>query len=260
MPSSRRPAESKRRKASPTPTPRAAATASGDDLESERVAGLPGAGPRWQRRKTERPQEILSAARDLFLQQGFRETRMIDVARHAGVRPGTLYVYYRNKEALLEAVVKEAVAPAIAFAEQRLQGRHDSAAALLKELMLGWWHEFGATPASSVLWLMVAEAAHFPEMAQLLVEEVQVRARRICVTVLKRGMASGEFRRIDAEQVALVLMAPLTWASVHRASLAPFDPGFSDLPRYLETHLDIVLYGLFAQPSRAGAKAAHGGV
>lgn len=229
-------------------------------MESERVAGLPGAGPRWQRRKTERPQEILSAARDLFLQQGFRETRMIDVARHAGVRPGTLYVYYRNKEALLEAVVKEAVAPAIAFAEQRLQGRHDSAAALLKELMLGWWHEFGATPASSVLWLMVAEAAHFPEMAQLLVEEVQVRARRICVTVLKRGMASGEFRRIDAEQVALVLMAPLTWASVHRASLAPFDPGFSDLPRYLETHLDIVLYGLFAQPSRAGAKAAHGGV
>ena len=105
-----------------------------------------------------RPQEILRAARDLFLQQGFRETRMVDVARHAGCVRVRCTCTTRTRKRY-EAVVKEAVAPAIAFAEQRLQGRRDSAAALLKELMLGWWQEFGATPASGVLWLMVAEAA-----------------------------------------------------------------------------------------------------
>ena len=61
------------------------------------------AEPRWQRKKEERPQEILSAALELFVQQGFSATKVEQVARKAGVTPGTLYVYFENKEALLSA-------------------------------------------------------------------------------------------------------------------------------------------------------------
>ena len=48
--------------------------------------------PRWERRKDARPQELLAAALDLFVERGFASTRLEDVARRAGVSKGTLYL------------------------------------------------------------------------------------------------------------------------------------------------------------------------
>src|SRR4051794_31297138 len=58
------------------------------------------AKPRWERRKDARPQELLEAAIDLFVERGYAATRLEDVARCAGVSKGTLYLYYENKEEL----------------------------------------------------------------------------------------------------------------------------------------------------------------
>ena len=65
------------------------------------------AKPRWERRKDARPQELLEAALDLFVERGYAATRLEDVARRAGVSKGTLYLYYENKEELFKAVVRE---------------------------------------------------------------------------------------------------------------------------------------------------------
>ena len=46
-------------------------------------------GPR-QRRKLARPQELLDAALELFVEKGYAATRTDDVARRAGVSKGTL--------------------------------------------------------------------------------------------------------------------------------------------------------------------------
>ncbi len=56
--------------------------------------------PRWTRRKDSRPQELLDAALDHFVQRGFAATRLDDVARSAGVSKGTLYLYFCSKEEL----------------------------------------------------------------------------------------------------------------------------------------------------------------
>lgn len=44
---------------------------------------------------------IIDAATEVFAQQGFAATQMVDVARAAGVSVGTLYNYVEGKEALL---------------------------------------------------------------------------------------------------------------------------------------------------------------
>ncbi|MBC7501400.1 MAG: helix-turn-helix transcriptional regulator, partial [Herminiimonas sp.] len=56
--------------------------------------------PRWTRRKEARPQELLAAALDLFVERGYAATRLDDIAKHAGVSKGTLYLYFTNKEDL----------------------------------------------------------------------------------------------------------------------------------------------------------------
>ncbi|PIE61419.1 MAG: TetR family transcriptional regulator [Desulfobacterales bacterium] len=55
---------------------------------------------RKQREKERRRQEILSAARDVFSRKGFNSTTMEEIASRAELSPGTLYLYFKNKEEL----------------------------------------------------------------------------------------------------------------------------------------------------------------
>jgi AcrR family transcriptional regulator len=52
--------------------------------------------------------ELLRAATEVFVEQGYRRTQMADVAERLGVAKGTLYLYVESKEALLDAVLRYA--------------------------------------------------------------------------------------------------------------------------------------------------------
>ena len=56
---------------------------------------------RRQREREERRNHILDAAERVFLERGFDETTMDDLAGEAELAKGTLYLYFKNKEDLL---------------------------------------------------------------------------------------------------------------------------------------------------------------
>lgn len=49
---------------------------------------------------------IVSAARELFHREGFHSVSLARICAEAGVNPGSLYYYFRTKDALLEAVLE----------------------------------------------------------------------------------------------------------------------------------------------------------
>jgi len=51
--------------------------------------------------------QIVEGARAVFLAQGFDAASMNDIARAAGVSKGTLYVYFKHKEQLFEAIIEQ---------------------------------------------------------------------------------------------------------------------------------------------------------
>jgi AcrR family transcriptional regulator len=53
--------------------------------------------------------QIVEAARALFLEQGFTDTTITNIAKQAGVAPETVYSIYRTKAKLLDAVVRTVV-------------------------------------------------------------------------------------------------------------------------------------------------------
>jgi AcrR family transcriptional regulator len=55
---------------------------------------------RKQRERKRRRQEIISAARDIFSAKGFNSATMEEIASMAELSPGTLYLYFKNKEEL----------------------------------------------------------------------------------------------------------------------------------------------------------------
>src|SRR5918912_640768 len=69
----------------------------------------------------DKPRQILDAAVRVFAAQGYDATRVGDIAREAGVAYGLVYHYYGSKDAVLEAVFREAwgrLLAAVALAEQ----------------------------------------------------------------------------------------------------------------------------------------------
>lgn len=199
---------------------------------------------RWQRRKADRPTEIVAAALDLFVERGFRATRLEDVALHAEVSKGTLYLYFRNKDALFRAVISEMVVPEIERAEQRARQHRGSQAVLLRELTLLWWQTVGESRLGGIPKLMVAEAHNFPDLARFFLEQAVRRVRRMFARVLRRGVENGEFRACSIAYTVRLLLAPLVFAAIYEHSLRPYDRDPYGARRFVREHVDLFLRGI----------------
>lgn len=61
-----------------------------------------------QRRKEQARQAIVASAFELFTEKGFDKTTIADIAERASYAPRTFFLYFKSKEELLPAAMKEA--------------------------------------------------------------------------------------------------------------------------------------------------------
>ena len=199
-----------------------------------------------KRRKEARPGELTAAALALFVEKGFAATRLEDVARRAGVSKGTLYLYFDSKESLFKAVIREGIFPVLAENEAIAAQHAGSSFDLLARFLDNWWAKIGQTAFAGIPKLIVAESSNFPELAQFYYENVILRGRALVGGALARGMASGEFRRLDVETTIDVVIAPILMLLIWRFSLASCQGAESDPQLYLRVHMDLLREGLCA--------------
>ena len=202
---------------------------------------------RWKRRKAARPHEILEAAMGVFAERGFARTRMDDIARKAGVTKGTIYLYFENKEAVFEQLVRESIGTAL---EQVLQNaeRFEGATRDLLSAALTAIGQFVLTSDRVVLpKIVIAEAGNFPQLVRFYRNEVIDKGLGLLTRVIARGIARGEFRTLPPEHVARLCIAPLLLAAFWRTTFAQFDSEPYDYQGLVQTHLDVLLRGLTAQ-------------
>ena len=202
------------------------------------------AKPRWQRRKDARPEELVAAALEVFVERGYEGTTLADVARRAGVTKGTIYLYFENKEALFKAVVRETIVPVIAQGEALARSFTGSARDLLEQLVREYWRLVGETALAGIPKLMMAEAATFPELTRFYYDEVVARGHRLMAGVIERGITSGEFRPVDVMLAAKLAMSPLMHATVVRRAFASCMPEGFNIRAYLDPHIDLYLHGI----------------
>jgi AcrR family transcriptional regulator len=208
--------------------------------------------PRWERRKASRPAELVAAALELFVEKGYAATRLDDVAAHAGVSKGTLYLYFGNKEDLFKAVVRENVVALIDRSASEMQDFDGSAADLLRKLVVDWWRDFGSTTAGGISKLMMAESGNFPEIARFFLAEVIEPWHRLLGEAIARGIKRGEFRAVAIPEFVQVMTAPMVMLTLWKRSFGPCSARPLDADAYIETLLDTFLTAL-ARPARPAA-------
>ena len=101
--------------------------------------------------------------------------------------------------------------------------------------------------------LMIAEAGNFPELAKFYLREVVHRGLALVRRVVARGVAAGEFRPVDVDQVAYLVIAPLLLTVLWKHSFAPHDDRPMDPVALVRAHLDVLLNGL-KNPDRRAAR------
>jgi len=203
---------------------------------------------RWRRRKTARPPEILSAALASFAERGFAATRLDDVAARAGVTKGTLYLYFRNKEELFKAVVRQELLPTIERAEAMVAESTAPSMVVLEQLIELFSRIIGSR-LSAIPKLVLTEAGNFPDLARFYLEEVVDRGTRLLRSILERGIAAGELRAIDTESAVMCVLAPLLLAALWRHSLERHAGRTLDIDALCRTHLALLRSGLAAEPA-----------
>lgn len=152
-----------------------------------------------------RQEQILDAARRLFLTKGYEATTIEDVLTAVGIAKGTLYHHFPGKEAILDAIVQRTVDAIV----QRARAAAD-----------------GPQPATT-RFLAVVGAARAPqediELAQqiratgnlrlhvLAMTETWTRLVPILTRLVEEGAAAGELSTTDPRgSVEVILSAGLT--------------------------------------------------
>ncbi len=83
-----------------------------------------------RQRLEEREESILNSAHAVFSDKGFDGAKMAAIARRAKVAEGTVYLYFKHKQALLEAVITRFYVRLTEGAQSGVRAEHDTFARL----------------------------------------------------------------------------------------------------------------------------------
>lgn len=207
--------------------------------------------PKFRRRAAARPDEVLDAALDLFLDKGFAATRVEDIARRAGLSKGAVYLYFPSKEGIIEALVKRAVVPiaeTASAAVANFNGDPRDAFAMLFTLMS---QRLSEPRVLAVPRLIVREAGQFPVLAAMYRREVIERGLPLLTGIIEKGIARGTFKPLDPEMAVRSVLGPIGMHLLMAQIFGIVPAGGLDLARLMGVHMEILFNGLLTPQARA---------
>lgn len=198
------------------------------------------------RRPQARPAEILSAALDLFAERGFSATRMEDVARQAGISKAGVYLYYKDKMALLQALVNEMAAANVSVARGIAEQHEGPVGPLLATVLAFMARQLRDTRFPELLKVVISESRAHPDIGRLYLDNVIRQGLPLFEELIRRGVARGEFRAVDPALAVKAMIAPMLLAAIWKTVLQPIGAEPLDPEALAAQHIDVFLKGISA--------------
>lgn len=206
--------------------------------------------PRWQRRAEDRPREICAAALQVFAEKGFAAAKLDEIAKRAGVSKGTLYLYFKDKEQLFRAVIRDTVVPNV----ENMRADLIQTGIPFDQLIRFFFAQFAMiashVPIGAVAKMVVSESRNFPELAKVWHDEVVSKALGTVTALIEMAQAKGEVREGDARLHAFTLLGPMLMGLLYRETLEPVGGEPLDFAALTRQHAETVLAGLLTEEVR----------
>lgn len=209
----------------------------------------PERGPKFRRRAEARPDEVLDAALELFMEKGFAATRVDDIARRAGLSKGAVYLYFSSKEAVLEALVRRAIIPIAASALEALRNYEGDPRIIISMVIKMVGHRFADPRIIAIPKLVFREVLGFPHLAQMYRTEVLDKVIPVVTGLVRKGVEQGYLRQVDPELTVRSIIGPLLLHLIMAEIFGITPEGGLHFDRLVDNHLSILFDGLSAPPS-----------
>ena len=156
----------------------------------------------------ERTEQIIEAALKVFAEHGVQKARMEDVGDAAGLSKATLYLYFKTKDVLIGVIMRRLFVYMLRSFQTPPAGE-DSVEVQLRsfvtQLVDGLNRMRPLLPLLYEFYAMgLRKSAAREVLAEFVAEFIMILA-----PVIERGVARGELRPVDPEQVAITLAAML---------------------------------------------------
>lgn len=201
------------------------------------------AGRKRARRKEARPGEIIDAALDVFLEQGFGAAKLDDIASRAGVAKGTIFLYFSNKEDLFRAAANAALAANFSTI-QGIGADPDIPLAIFIPALLKQATHSQDSKVTGLATLLITEARAFPDLARIWYDEVVSKILGLLTTAIERGQKRGEVKPGDPGLYAFSIIGPMMSAVLFRNIFSTTPAALPDIEKLAEQHAQTVLNGL----------------
>ena len=180
---------------------------------------------------------ILTAALEEFSTRGFAAARLEDVAQRAGVAKGTIYLHFRDKEALFQELVTTMLVPFVANIEAappvglpiRL---------VLERLIDLFVREIYGTERRKLIRLIMTEGPRFPQLAEFHYHHIVKRAIAAMRALLEAAHRRGELRNDALVRFPQLVIAPGMMAIVWSGLFDRF--AALDVAALMGAHLDLI--------------------
>jgi AcrR family transcriptional regulator len=199
--------------------------------------------------KPDKREAIVEAAREMFTTQGYETTTIAEVARRAEVAVGTVYLYFKNKVDLLEAVKGDWEVQFVS--------------SMAKPEILALPPHLRTRPLMQACFATCAEYTEMVQLMGMQVQEVGVHQSQVdrkfgiiqasIEGILRDGIETGVFRpEVDPSTGAIVAFGMVNAALHHCFDL---EDG-KNQERYIDTLVDILECWLI-KPELLKASSSH---
>jgi AcrR family transcriptional regulator len=151
-------------------------------------------------------QRILEVAKELFTQRGFSNVAIRDICRAADVTPPTVYYYFKNKEALFDAVVRKSVGMAEFIA--RLSDACEKAMESKSQIQAFTRSYLAYFPKDhlNVGLYLRHSTEELDSVGRKTLAADLARIQSVLSAIIQKGIAAGEFRETDPSMAAECLL------------------------------------------------------
>ena len=200
-----------------------------------------GTKERRAREKEQLQRQILAAARELFVNEGYENVSMRKIADKIEYSPTTIYLYFKDKADLLDSVCKETLLDLLNTLELLNRDKSDPVETLRKSGKV--YVEFGLKyPQDYKLTFVVRP--QFQKGLGLHEGSVGERVFNYLRAMVSECIRQKAFRQVDVDTAGQAL-----WSAVHGVTLLLID--FSDFPwtekdKLIDTVIHTMIEGLKA--------------
>ncbi|MCA9936645.1 MAG: TetR/AcrR family transcriptional regulator [Ardenticatenaceae bacterium] len=190
----------------------------------------------------ERKSQILDAAEAVFMQKGFENARMEDIAQGAGLSKGTLYLYYNSKDELIVAILDRI------FERDFTEMENLDVTGMTAVAAIWQFVAFATAETSAMLHLLpiayeYLSLAFRNETVQAALKQYFNQYLDILLPLIQHGINTGEFRQVDAKEIAIAIGAIFEGTII----LWVYDKSLVDPIQNTRTSLELLLEGILSK-------------